>query len=404
MAYGFRLGRFPQRAFARLVLTGSLLMGGTVVASAACGVPQQAGYRDVTVEVEGVTRQGVAYLPPSYTGEKKMAVVFDFHGSNSFPRAQMQRSSWDKVAEREGFIVFAPQGSLSGSAPGTFAWNVPGVTFREGGLDEVAFIKAAVAEVKQDFCVDPDRIYASGYSGGGRMLSAYLCAGGEGFAGAGFVNSLRAGLPTERRDGRWVPDATTCQPARPVPIMAFHGVKDESNPYAGGGKAYWQYGFRAALQRWTELDGCKGKAAAETAGGVTFSLYDACGKGARIATYEFAEGTHDWPRPEPNAGMMAAASKTDAAGVVQVSTVRRPGFDPNIDPAARMWDFFRRADQQNVVATVNPAQPSLKAVAACGDAATIDQNTEGQTAEGMTCSNSKPAEPRRSGLGVKGAL
>ncbi|MBT9369472.1 PHB depolymerase family esterase [Rhizobium sp. CSW-27] len=404
MAYGFRLGQFPRRAFARLVVTGSLLFGGAVAASAGCGVPQQTGYRDVTLQVDGAMRQGVAYLPSGYTGQKKMAVVFDFHGSNSFPRAQMQRSSWDKVAEREGFIVFAPQGSLSGSAAGTFAWNVPGVTFREGGLDEVAFIKAAVERVKEDYCVDPERIYASGYSGGGRMLSAYLCAGTEDFAGAGFVNSLRAGLPAERRDGRWMPDATSCKPARPVSIMAFHGVKDEANPYAGGGKAYWQYGFRAALQRWTELDGCKGKAVAETAGGVTFSLYDACGKGARIAAFEFAEGTHDWPRPQPNAGVMAAASRTDTAGVVQVSATRKPGFDPNIDPAARMWDFFRRADQPNVVATANSPQPALKVVAGCGEAATIDQNAEGQSAEGMTCSNSKPAEPRRSGLGAKDAL
>lgn len=399
MAYGFRLGWFPRRALARLFLTGSLLVGGAVAASAGCGMPQQTGYHDVTLQVGGAMRHGLAYLPSAYTGERKMAVVFDFHGSNSFPRAQMQRSSWDKVAEREGFIVFAPQGSLSGAAPGTFAWNVPGVTFREGGLDEVAFIKAAVERVKQDYCVDPDRIYASGYSGGGRMLSAYLCAGTEDFAGAGFVNSLRAGLPTERRDGRWVPDATSCKPARPLSIMAFHGVKDESNPYAGGGKAYWQYGFRAALQRWTELDGCKGKATAETAGGVTFSLYDACGKGARIATFEFAEGTHDWPRPQPNAGVMAAARRADTAGVVQVSAVRKPGFDPNIDPATRMWDFFRRADQPNVVATVNPSQPGIQAVAACDARAATEQN-----AEGMTCSNSKPPEPRRSGLGVKDAL
>ncbi|MCO5732095.1 PHB depolymerase family esterase [Rhizobium sp. SSA_523] len=385
-------------------------------------------------------RHGVAFIPPSYNGRDKMPVVFDFHGSNSNPRGQMHRSSWDKVAAKNNFIVFAPQGSLSGDLPKTHAWNVPGVTFREGGLNEVAFIKAAVETVKRDFCVDPTRIYASGYSGGGRMLSAYLCSGADDFAAAGFVNSLRGGLPVENRAGRWAPDPASCKPAKPISIMAFAGVKDEQNPYSGGGKSYWQYGFKAALTRWMELDGCKAAGEPQTNGDVTYSLFDTCRNGARIATYVFANGNHDWPRPSAGSSVIAAASEAAAAGVMKVSSteVSKAGvvnagvvnagslnagavnagvmnsgvvkagvvkaggktFDGVVDPAARMWDFFRAADGDRVIATAASPTASAKTVSACAGAV----GAQAQTVEGMTCNTGTPQEPRRSGLGAKGAL
>lgn len=377
-------------------------MGANAVAQAAgCGTSVQPGYHDVSVTVDGAVRSGVAYIPQIYNGRDKLPVVFDFHGSNSNPRGQMIRSSWDKVAAKGGFIVFAPQGSLSGNMPGTFAWNVPGVTFRDGGLDEIAYIKAAVEKVKQDYCVDPARIYASGYSGGGRMLSAYLCSGATDFGAAGFVNSLRVGLPVENREGKWGPDAASCTPAKPVSIMAFAGMKDEQNPYAGGGKPYWQYSFKTALQRWAELDGCKATVKADSIDGVTYSLIDTCQNGARIATYEFANGTHDWPKPGAKAKVIAAATDAQAAGVVKVSAVKKPSFDPNVDPAERMWNFFTRADSTDVVATAQPpaAKAKVEAVGCAGGVTSAPDN-----AGGMTCSNSQPIDQRRNALGVKGAL
>ncbi|WP_170975903.1 PHB depolymerase family esterase [Rhizobium sp. FY34] len=395
------LGVSSARTCFRAVTTCAFFLGCAIMAQAGCGTALDSGYHQMNIAVGPSLRQAVSFLPTSYRGTDKVPVVFDFHGSNSHPRGQMRRSSWDSVAEREGFIVVAPQGSLLGSMPQTYAWNVPGVTFREGGLDEVAFIKAAIERVKQEYCLDPTRIYASGYSGGGRMLSAYLCAGGDEFAAAGFVNSLRSGLPVETRDGRWVPDATSCTPARPVSIIAFHGAKDEANPYAGGGKPYWQYGFKTALQRWSQLDGCKGKGVSESADGVTFDLYDTCKGGVRIAAYEFAEGNHDWPRPGARANVVAAASGSQAAGLVKVSGTRKPGFDAYIDPATRMWDFFRKADTSDVIATAASPVTKVRADLPCGaDAASVTE-----TPEGMTCSNShQPIDQRRSGLGAKGAL
>jgi len=405
MAFERIAGRSGSQALAVFFASGAfLLAGGLGVAQAGCGEGYKPGRHVATIEADGVKRSAVFYVPSSYTGKDKVAVVFDFHGSNSNPNGQLTRSSWDKVAEKNGFIAVALQGSLPGKMPGTFAWNVPHVevskeiipTGGQGGLDEISFIDEAVDEVKEDFCVDPNRIFASGYSGGGRMLSAYLCSGGDEFVAAGFVNSLRAGRPVEA-EGKWAPEKANCSPAKPVSIVAFAGEKDRQNPYAGGGAAYWQYSFKTAIQRWTDMDGCTGNGRSETVNGVTYGIYDTCKNGARIASYSFANGTHDWPKPTEKETVIAAA--TDSAnGVVKVSAVaKKPAFDANIDPAYRMWDFFGKADSTDVVATA--AQPKAK----ISEAAAKDCMATGDSQE-MTCSISQTTDMRRSGQGAKGAL
>lgn len=388
----------------------------TAAQAAGCGEPMAAGRHPISFDVNGTTRYGEYFIPSSYTGKDKVAVVFDFHGSNSNPDGQLDRSSWDKVAQKNGFIAVALQGSLAGKVNGTFGWNVPFVEVAksilpsgaQGGQDEIAFISDAVHEVQQQFCVDPNRIFASGYSGGGRMLSAYICSGGEGFAGAGFVNSLRAGRPIEV-DGKWGPEAANCNPAKPVSIMAFAGLKDQQNPYLGGGNAYWQYGFKTAVQRWMDLDGCKGTSDAQTVDDVTYSTYGTCKSGARIASFVFANGTHDWPRPRPATVAVMAAAKDGAVGIAKVLTVAagKPSFDAtNVDPASRMWDFFRKSDSTDVVATVVPAKVSIDAKggnATSGTAVASDCANQAEI-EGTSCTSSQSNIMRRSGQGVRGAL
>jgi len=407
-------GHVSRSALFRVVAAGAVFLGislsAEVASAAGCGQLMAPGRHAISFDVSGVARSGIYFIPSSYDGARKMPVVFDFHGSNSNPDGQLNRSSWDKVAEKNGFVVVALQGSLSGKTAGTHAWNVPFVpvsqsiipTGAQGGLDEVAFIQQAVKTVKQELCVDPARVFASGYSGGGRMLSAYICSGHDDFAAAGFVHSLRAGRPVEV-EGKWLPDPANCTPGRPISIMAFAGEKDGQNPYAGGGNAYWQYGFKTAIQRWTQIDGCKGNGDTKTAEGVTYSVYGTCQSGARIASYVFANGTHDWPKPTAATEAVIAAAKDGGPGMAKVVTVAasKPAFDPNVDPASRMWDFFAKTDSTDMIATAAPAK--AKSAAKAGTGVASDCATEAET-QGTSCISSQPINMRRSGQGVQGAL
>ncbi len=348
---------------------------GSAAFASSCGTTMKPGRHAFSLMSEGSERAGVYFVPSSYDGQKKMPVVFDFHGSNSNPNGQLDRSGWDKVGEREGIVVVALQGSLSGELPGTNAWNVPGVTKREGGLDEPGFIRDAISMVKSKLCVDEARFYGSGYSGGGRMLSQYLCGGSNDFAAAGFVASLRAGLPTENA-GKWAPDAKSCSPAKPLSIVAFAGMKDPANPYQGGGKPYWQYSGEMALKRWAEMDGCKGAVKSKANDSFTFNSYDVCKSGARIHSYVIEAWDHAWPRATIKAEVIASAavirkSVDDIAGKAQPAVDRKmPSNDTvrRVDAAERMWDFFQNTEGQMVVDATAKTDCSVKAVPASASA------------------------------------
>ena len=123
-----------------------------------------------------------------------------------------------------------------------------------GEADDVAYLTGAIDYLADQGCVDDSRIYATGLSGGGRMASWLGCVAADRFAAIAPVVGLRAGNP--RKDRPQEPDAATCRPLRPMPVIAFAGDADTTNPIQGGGAGYWSYTMHAAEQRWAQLNGC----------------------------------------------------------------------------------------------------------------------------------------------------
>jgi len=240
---------------------------------------------------------------------------------------------------------------------------VPGVTAGDGP-DDVEYLSEAIAQVKAKFCVDDTRLYASGYSGGGRMLSQYICNGNRDFSAAGFVMSLRAGYPKQVQDGqakgKWLPDPQSCHPAQPVSIIAFWGLKDNTNPYAGGGKPYWQYGGQAALSRWAELDGCEGSEVVSKGAKVSSASFERCKGGARILSYTIAGQNHDWPDRSLGFSLASVGSKAPTGKEAE------PMY-----AAKRMWAFFgeRGGDLMAKAETKDICADGIKNTAGAGSAA-----------------------------------
>ena len=331
--------------------------------ASACGEPVRAGQYSLTFQSGGMHREAVYVIPSSYTGKKKVPLVLDFHGSNSNPKVQLGRSHWNEVAEREGFVVMALAGSLKGELPNTYAWNVPGVTAGDGA-DESAAIREALKIAKDKLCIDASKVYASGYSGGGRMLSQYICNGFGDFAAAGFVMGLRAGTPVEE-NGVWQPRRDSCQPSRPVSIIAFSGKKDHVNPFEGGGRAYWRYGGEVALNRWAELNGCETRSSLEAGENADVATYAGCRAGTSVVSYVIASADHAWPARTVR---FRLASNGDKA-------IRE------VDATDRMWEFFK-ASGGGMIATV-------AVDAACGDTQKAAANSDG--GQGTKCTlSSKP--------------
>lgn len=331
MATGAVFGRWQARTLA-LLATLFLTIFNSAAGAAECGAGFVAGRHEVSILSGGVERSAVYFVPSSYDGKRKVPLVFDFHGSNSNPRAQMNRSHWDEVAEREGFMVMALEGSLEGSFKGGHAWNVPGVVPLPGvnpdnGLDESAFIRDAVTFAKDNFCIDDARVFATGYSGGGRMLSQFICNGNGEFTAAGFMMGLRAGFPEQEEGGTWRPRADTCKPAKPISIIAFSGLKDDVNPFAGGGKPYWQYGGEVAVGRWAELNGCDRKPMHHDGAQASVSIYGGCKDGAVVMSFVVPEAGHAWLGSSVRFELAAAGDQPMR----------------EVDATAGIWEFFKNS-------------------------------------------------------------
>lgn len=289
---------YPRSALLALTLVASA--GGAVAGpqpQVPCNLPEKAGRHVITVASGGVDRTVVMYVPYQYTGTQRLPLVLTLHGSASTAAEQLDRSQWEGEAEARGLFVLSPQGRLP--AQQGFAWNVPGVTAVPQGMtppDDVQFITDAIASVSKRLCVDERRVYATGYSGGGRMVAQYACQHADRVAAIGLVAGLRAGVPRKNDKGQAEPDPATCKPTRPVPVIAFGSTTDKVNPYDGGGAPYWQYGVAAAQLRWAELNRCQvGPETKDVTPATKLVSYDACAEQARVLLYLTAGAGHAWP-------------------------------------------------------------------------------------------------------------
>lgn len=318
-------GRFAGLRVA--VLSAAMLLAPGAVLAAGCGTPHDPGRVDIMLTSGGQQRQATVFVPSGYSGDDPVRLVLDLHGSNSNAPEQLDRSGWERLAEQQGFIVAGLQGNLPTDTPGNVSWFVPGVTEGEDQND-LTYITDAIAAIEAEYCIDDSQIYATGFSGGARMLSQYLCEANSRISGAAMIAGLRAGYPEEQADGGFRPDPLTCSAPQPVGILAIDGMDDQINPYAGPGRAYWGYGVQAAVDRWLALLECEAEAAVTTEGQVTRSSYGGCAEGARLQTVVIADGGHTWPGSTPMLKLLPVLGKVS--------------YD--IDATDEAWEFFQSLD------------------------------------------------------------
>jgi polyhydroxybutyrate depolymerase len=263
-------------------------------AGSTCAPTLPTGRSTVHLTVGGLDRLVVVYVPEKVERrEDRAALVLTLHGSRSDATEQLDRSRLETAADEHGFVVAAPQGVIPGE-PG-FRWNVPFVT-EPIGPDDQQFLLAVIDHLSGAACTDPARVHATGYSGGGRMVSAFACDHADRVASIVPVVGLRAGAPKSDGAGGFVPDPATCAPSRPVRVVTFAGTADAVNPFDGAGEPYWGYGTREAASRWAQLNGCRPEPSSDrVAPNVEKVTYSGCTDGADVTLYVVEGGGHTWP-------------------------------------------------------------------------------------------------------------
>ncbi|GGX30977.1 extracellular catalytic domain type 1 short-chain-length polyhydroxyalkanoate depolymerase [Streptomyces lomondensis] len=257
------------------------------------GCDLKAGRTTLSVTSGGLQRTVLVHVPPRLEGHGHLPMVLNLHSSQSRALWQIAISQMEQTADREGFVLVAPQGAVT-AGPG-YRWNVPHVS-EPGGPDDERFLSDTIDTLTRSGCADPRRVYATGYSGGARMVSQYACDHPGRLAAIAVVAGLRAGAPVKDASGTYLPDPSTCRPHRALPVLSFSGTADTVNPHNGGGFGYWGYGAETAQRRWAALNGCRlGPRTVQVTEHVSRVTHSACRRGARVSMYVIDGGGHTWP-------------------------------------------------------------------------------------------------------------
>lgn len=147
-------------------------------------------------------------------------LVLALHGGGSTPLDMARFCRITEVARERGFAIVLPAGS--GPHPDFLTWNAGrccGHAARRE-VDDVGFLAKVLDAAIDELPIDWSRIYATGISNGGMM--SYR---------------LASELPERIAAIAPVAGSLVCDPAplpRLVPVLHFHGTRDEFVPYPGG--------------------------------------------------------------------------------------------------------------------------------------------------------------------------
>jgi len=271
---------------------------------AACGqpMPHVSGSADQSITSDGLSRTYILHVPPGYDGLKRTPLVLSFHGYSLSASFFAPYANFDVVADAQGFIVVTPDAVGSPSV-----WNSRAAS---GGTDDVTFVKELLAKLDGELCIDPDRIYAAGFSNGGGMALRAACDLPQQIAAIGVVG------------------ATYVNCREQVPLIAFHGLADPIVPFDGGDLPPERGGpfpsVRRSVSEWARTLGCDGlPLISRPSSEVEVSTFQRCPSGVTdVLLYSIIGGGHTWP-----------GSAALPEYIVGMTTQQ-------VDASAVMWDFF----------------------------------------------------------------
>ena len=231
------------------------------------------------------TRMYRVHVPTSYTMNRAQALVLVYHGYAGTAEGMERTTGFSSLADQQDFLTVYPQGMIEPRLGKPFFAELGPIDF---GVDEISFASDMLNDLQKKFCIDPHRIYATGFSNGGGLSALFACR---------FAGRIAAIAPVE---GPFNDIPGGCHPTRPVSILDIHGTNDQSVPYNGipvSKDPPWPYpAIQQWLQDWATRGSCISKPAIFlNTSKVVGEQWSGCHDNTAVAHYRIIGGTHSWP-------------------------------------------------------------------------------------------------------------
>ena len=319
--------------------------------TAACVAPQIAdGAADTTVSIAAwPDRDYDLVLPASHACATPIAVAIVLHGGGSNKEGMRKLACPEgdlasdrclhRVANAAGIAVVYANGTnaIGGKLidpNGVRTWNAGGGqngyicvsgAACTSGIDDMAYLRALVADLATRMTIDPKRVFATGFSNGAAMSQRIACQAADVFAAVAPVSG----------ENQFA--LAGCAPSRPVAVLDIHGTLDACWPYAGGNGGCIDNGLYVSvattLAGWAARNGCGALPTLTTlpprpgvADGTSVVRHDyaGCVAGGALTHLEVVGNGHFWAGGHPY-----------ASGTILGGTMSR-----QLDTSQAVVDFF----------------------------------------------------------------
>jgi polyhydroxybutyrate depolymerase len=248
-----------------------------------------------SIHWDGLERTYRLHVPTDYHGSKPLPLVFVLHGAGGNGKEMEDLTGFSAKADVERFIVVYPN-----AAGDSRIWNTGIRPHPFSTADDVGFIRALLNKLEHDLSVDHKRVFCCGFSAGATMTYRLGAEMSERFAAIGVVSGT---IGTKQ------PDGTIYQiqnPARPLPVIHFHGKQDPTVGYYGNGTFKGEQDYvlpvSVSIAFWVNRDGC-GTPPHETTeqnGNLIIDDYSQCQGTNEVKLCTFVNGNHEWPTTHNN--------------------------------------------------------------------------------------------------------
>ncbi len=266
---------------------GSAGAGGATTSGKSAGCGKMPGLpsgmynngQHIPITAANLQREYILSVPGNYDNTKPYKLIIAYHQLDGDDN-QMYNNKYYHLQPlaNDTTIFVAPNGQKNGancsSAP-SCGWPNP------NGSD-IALADAVVAAVKENFCVDTQRIFATGWSYGGSMSYKTACERPLG-TGNGFIRGIAVYSGAQL--------SGMCTPSKSVAYYGSHGTNDSVLNYDGG--VTLSHNF-ATANGCTWMDPTK-----VTTGNHVCANFGGCGAGYPVEFCSF-NGPHTPDPKDPN--------------------------------------------------------------------------------------------------------
>jgi polyhydroxybutyrate depolymerase len=173
---------------------------------------------------DGLRRTFKIHLPSYYNKTVRSPLIIALHGrgGNGASMILITRNGFNKLADKEGFIVVYPDGIELNWNDGRTDEKANDRAHREN-IDDVGFISALIDFMAKKYNIDSKRVYVTGISNGAMMSYRLACELSQKITA---IAPVDGSIPSMLISG--------CLPSGSISVLAINNVNDPLVPFEGG--------------------------------------------------------------------------------------------------------------------------------------------------------------------------